>query len=1123
MKNNKINGLFAPVFFFRCALAVSQVQTPPIKDPHVEAFTIFGDIPVSHTTGVTDISIPLFNLESHGYILPVTLRYHTALIKPPYDHTNVATGWILDVGGSIVQTINNVDDFLGKRPASWENDYDLSDQNAESTWLYTSMAVNGSYDCEYDIFSYSIPGSNGKFIVNKNTTGKYDAVFLSDPNLKGNIDIENSEYSYTVNNFIITDKNGYNYKFVQKSNINTPFYMLDTLYSPNGQALFNFEYSNVFNYVYDSNYIGLRHYILPIATEVIEGSIPYSTPTSGDLYSYFATGLSPDSWKGTTIKKVYFDNGSLIFSSDTSTNNRYIIGVCLRDANGILKNVEFEIGNFPGSGYRYLNKILIKDANQKVISEYSFDYYHKDRTVSNSTLNLDYFGYLTWGSRGLQGKFIDIEPRTFDYMRYSNSGSIVQAQITIGTGENKKPNLEYAQTYALKSITYPTKGRTEFVYGLNQYFDATTQNGGGIRIEKITNYDENNKKVSVKTIQYETGEVDFDFHASGDNFKMAYEIGGFYDLDHHTGSTTKTSVQQINHNIINPEVSKEVRYSKVTEFIGTQDDNNGKTTYEYKFFNPHVYNCFDVSYNGSLFGGVCARYIYEYRDWDNPQLTKKTVFRNNDGAYDTVSTENLTYTKMDLRSFDNVKFYNYANYGGNSAYENYSRRYLLIKEDGVSPSILPTPYIAYSYTIKAGTIRLTSKVTTLYNNDGTRISTAESYNYDKGFDKFLTSREVANSDSKVTKTFFKYPYDVSSEVTNEMVKRNILSPIIEETNKINNTVLESTRTNYKNWGNNIIAPETVVTTRNSQNDTRLHYISYDTKGNMTSVSKDQDVISSYIWGYNQTYPVVKIEGKAFADISSTIISAVNGHSFRGKTNYQNIKADKEDLQSILSSLLNDNSINVYLYTYAPLIGMTSETNPNGVTTYYEYDGFGRLKAIKNDDGNILKTYDYRYYNQDAFYNREMSQSFTRNNCAFGYAGSSVTYTVPADKYSSNISQADADNKALADITLNGQNYANTNGICTLKPTTSISVTVTSGESATIIFTSGSTVKTFTVGSGGTITVPKGTYNVSISLTGCSGNHMFSIMGVTTYSGSCGTTFSSISLQASAYTILISRL
>jgi YD repeat-containing protein len=65
-----------------------------------------------------------------------------------------------------------------------------------------------------------------------------------------------------------------------------------------------------------------------------------------------------------------------------------------------------------------------------------------------------------------------------------------------------------------------------------------------------------------------------------------------------------------------------------------------------------------------------------------------------------------------------------------------------------------------------------------------------------------------------------------------------------------------------------------------------------------------------------------------------------------------------------------------------------------------------------------------------FHNAVQSQPFTRNNCAAGGTPGVATYTVPAGTYSSLISQADADRQAAADITANGQNYANANAVCT---------------------------------------------------------------------------------------------
>ena len=55
-----------------------------------------------------------------------------------------------------------------------------------------------------------------------------------------------------------------------------------------------------------------------------------------------------------------------------------------------------------------------------------------------------------------------------------------------------------------------------------------------------------------------------------------------------------------------------------------------------------------------------------------------------------------------------------------------------------------------------------------------------------------------------------------------------------------------------------------------------------------------------------------------------------------------------------------------------------------------------------------------------------------NNCSSGLIGSTETYSVTGGKYSSTISQLDADNKALAEANTTGQTYANDIGDCLTK-------------------------------------------------------------------------------------------
>ena len=125
-------------------------------------------------------------------------------------------------------------------------------------------------------------------------------------------------------------------------------------------------------------------------------------------------------------------------------------------------------------------------------------------------------------------------------------------------------------------------------------------------------------------------------------------------------------------------------------------------------------------------------------------------------------------------------------------------------------------------------------------------------------------------------------------------------------------------------------------------------------------------------------------------------------------------------------------------TYDPILGKTSECDENNRVIYYEYDNLGRLKFIKDENHYALKMYEYNNVAVSAqngcpgtYYNRQVTEYFTRSNCAAGYQGGDAPYTVPANKYSSAISQAAADARAELELLTNGPSNANTNGACYL--------------------------------------------------------------------------------------------
>ncbi|MEL7144856.1 MAG: hypothetical protein AAFO69_00705 [Bacteroidota bacterium] len=138
--------------------------------------------------------------------------------------------------------------------------------------------------------------------------------------------------------------------------------------------------------------------------------------------------------------------------------------------------------------------------------------------------------------------------------------------------------------------------------------------------------------------------------------------------------------------------------------------------------------------------------------------------------------------------------------------------------------------------------------------------------------------------------------------------------------------------------------EYTVTSSNATRDP--HYDSQPvgdlvySQGNLVQRTGRDGVPTSYIWGYNNTVPIVMAVGVTY----QTLLTAYNADpgGFR------------EDVT--LSKAF------ITTYEYDPLVGMTSMVDTNGIKVTYHYDKLGRLQYVKDQDGNYLSQNEYNFKN-----------------------------------------------------------------------------------------------------------------------------------------------------------------
>ncbi len=243
----KEKRICAAVMFwlFSCFYAVAQKAPNPfvvnglldnqiVQSPEVAAMVRNITYPVNYSTGVPDITIPIYEVKCGELTLPITLSYHASGVKLNEPSNWVGQSWSLNAEPIISRNIN------GRIDSKFKIDFKCNDIRNNKDLLIAASDENPSsigLSGQPDEYYYRLPNASGKFMYSIDTQ-KY-------------VPIPYNSYKYEVGgrSFNITDDNGNVYKFdggmdyLIGTSLEPMAWRCSGIYSPNKQDSITFGYS----------------------------------------------------------------------------------------------------------------------------------------------------------------------------------------------------------------------------------------------------------------------------------------------------------------------------------------------------------------------------------------------------------------------------------------------------------------------------------------------------------------------------------------------------------------------------------------------------------------------------------------------------------------------------------------------------------------------------------------------------------------------------------------------------------------------------------------------------------------------------------------------------------------
>lgn len=994
------------------ANAYPQVLESCVKSPVMSRLFSYQEFAFRHSTGQVDIQIPLHELKINSLSIPIGISYNSSEIKIQDNPGIIGYGWSLNCGFKISRSVRGKDDL--EYPVIQDEVYRFCSSSAldgnyvrklikiapEDSYNSPNEWEDNKIDGQFDIFNIELPGLSATFILEYND-GVYTARTFNPSPLSIKLLTKQKEKTRQVTSTSIqtrrytdlygievTDDSGICYKFgeeVQRDTWEQNKFIEYNKYSTYS-GLFKTAWmlrevvistGNIVRFSY-KDAIDYFDFQPTMITSVAHRNFEIHDPQAGSQNDYWILTGDPNAEihdGGTHIEHSmslswirYKNQGYEDYQGTPEPNNLKLI----KTISNSWIDLEFsydstrKVGNpeLPAVSAYYRQslsslRVFSKENNNRSEKIKEINFYSHEGFLD--TLSISGSGKYKF-SYDRRDKNFSMEQfqKAIDWWGYcngKNNASSLPLNDSFGTAADKRnPDSLFMKVRALEKITYPTGGDVKINYGTHVFKDGSY--GGGLRVESLETFDPSSGTVITKRFKYENPRYtgipysSYSFTSrthlyAGKNVTIEYTGG--YKQNYH-GYAYEVNIDAMSTFtfpfVYDPYTSFNVWYENVTE----QND-EGKI--EYKF--EYTPTALDLDF---LDGTI--DYTMSYKE---PSLIEQRVFKKNEsGGFDPVRTVTNTYTR------DFIPFYEVNVVGGYremSTYDMIQRRGSYEDLPLLNYSLYPSRIMR---TLAIGQVlpKITRE-TQYFQNDSTTTITTYLYDKERPYNLVFKTVRLKAQDLITQKYYYsnnQLPGNKGVTTTDHGLIgcETHKTTVIQQETRRNNKLLSSSLTYFKTVNSTQKVPkEKYYAGADGVMEKREEFPLYDLYGNPVEIVKDGHSSMVRLWSYGGMYPVVEIKNVTYQQV-------VNVLGALAATLPNNSLPDQtwSVLNNTLRSSLDLENAHVLTYRYKPLVGLIEMVDARGMSTFYNYDAYGRLKEayiMENGSKKLLQENSYKYYDE----------------------------------------------------------------------------------------------------------------------------------------------------------------